>query len=108
MPTTSGARKTIWTETTEVPKYEPLNENLNVDVCVVGAGIAGMMTAYTLAKAGQRVVVLDDGDIGSGETGRTTAHITAALDDRRSLLQHRIDARRRGRAPGRAKPYGRD
>ncbi len=82
MPTTSGAKTSIWVDTAEVPKYGPLNENLKVDVCVVGAGIAGMSTAYMLAKAGQRVVVLDDGDIGSGETSRTTAHITAALDDR--------------------------
>jgi choline dehydrogenase-like flavoprotein len=82
MPKTSGAKTSIWVDTAEVPKYGPLNENLKVDVCVVGAGIAGMSTAYMLAKAGQRVVVLDDGDIGSGETSRTTAHITAALDDR--------------------------
>jgi glycine/D-amino acid oxidase-like deaminating enzyme/nitrite reductase/ring-hydroxylating ferredoxin subunit len=82
MPTTSGAKTSIWVDTAQIPKYQPLNEDMTVDVCVVGAGIAGMMTAYTLAKAGQRVVVLDDGDIGSGETGRTTAHITAALDDR--------------------------
>src|SRR5688572_22562381 len=82
MPTTSGETTSIWTATAEVPKYQPLNENLTVDVCVIGAGIAGMTTAYMLAKAGQRVAVLDDGDIGSGETGRTTAHLTAALDDR--------------------------
>ncbi len=82
MPTTSGETTSVWTATANVPKYAPLTENLNVDVCVVGAGIAGMSTAYTLAKGGKRVVVIDDGDIGSGETGRTTAHITAALDDR--------------------------
>ena len=82
MSSTSGETTSIWSATAEVPKYQPLNEDLTVDVCVVGAGIAGMTTAYMLAKAGQRVVVLDDGDIGGGETGRTTAHITAALDDR--------------------------
>ena len=82
MPTTSGETTSIWTATAEVPKYQPLNEDLTVDVCIVGAGIAGMTTAYTLAKGGQRVCVIDDGDIGSCETGRTTAHITAALDDR--------------------------
>ena len=82
MLTGSGEPKSIWAETAEVPSFEPLNLNSNTDVCVVGAGIAGMMSAYCLAKAGKRVMVLDDGGIGSGETGRTTAHITAALDDR--------------------------
>lgn len=48
---------------------------------IVGAGIAGMTTAYLLARAGRAVVVIDDGPIAGGETGRTTAHITAALDD---------------------------
>ena len=52
------------------------------DVCVVGAGIAGMTTGYLLARAGKSVVVLDDGFIGGGMTGRTTAHLVTALDDR--------------------------
>jgi glycine/D-amino acid oxidase-like deaminating enzyme/nitrite reductase/ring-hydroxylating ferredoxin subunit len=52
------------------------------DVCVVGAGIAGLSTAYQLTKRGQRVLVLDDGPIGGGQTGRTTAHLSSALDDR--------------------------
>ena len=82
MSTTSGVKSTLWIETADVPKYNPLTQDLTVDVCVVGAGIAGLSTAYELAKAGQRVAVVEDGDIGSGETGRTTAHITAALDDR--------------------------
>jgi glycine/D-amino acid oxidase-like deaminating enzyme/nitrite reductase/ring-hydroxylating ferredoxin subunit len=49
---------------------------------VVGAGIAGLTTAYLLTRAGKAVVVIDDGPIGNGETGRTTAHLTAALDER--------------------------
>lgn len=77
-----GETRSVWVETFEMPTFEPLCEDVTADVCVVGAGIAGMMTAYELAKAGKRVVVLDDGGVGSGETGRTTAHITAALDDR--------------------------
>ena len=40
------------------------------------------MTAYLLAQAGRKVIVLDDSRIGNGETGRSTAHLTAALDDR--------------------------
>src|SRR5688500_10649607 len=40
-----------------------------------------MTTAYLLAQAGRRVVVLDDGPVAGGETGRTTAHLSWALDD---------------------------
>jgi glycine/D-amino acid oxidase-like deaminating enzyme/nitrite reductase/ring-hydroxylating ferredoxin subunit len=49
---------------------------------IVGAGIAGLSVAYCLLKAGKNVVVVEDGYVGSGETGRTTAHIVNALDDR--------------------------
>ena len=63
-------------------KFEKLSKNISVDVVIVGGGIAGLSTAYILSKAGKRVAVLDDGYIGSGETGHTTAHITHALDDR--------------------------
>src|SRR5436190_21507113 len=51
-------------------------------VCIVGGGIAGLTTAYLLAKAGQQVTVVDDGLIGGGETCRTTAHLSNAIDDR--------------------------
>ena len=68
--------------TTEVPQFQPLTQDLRTNVCVIGAGIAGMTTAYLLARAGRAVVVIDDGPIGGGETSRTTAHLTAALDDR--------------------------
>lgn len=74
--------RSVWMETERAPEFPPLAENISADVCVVGAGMAGMMTAYQLAKAGKRVIVLDDGAVGGGETGRTTAHIASALDDR--------------------------
>ncbi len=64
------------------PGYKPLARNTQVDVCVVGAGIAGLTTAYLLLKEGKTVVVLDDGPVVSGETERTTAHAVTALDDR--------------------------
>jgi glycine/D-amino acid oxidase-like deaminating enzyme len=73
--------------TADVPTYSPLTEDAECDVCIVGAGIAGLTTAYTLARAGQRVIVLDDGPVGGGETGRTTAHLSWALDDYYSQIE---------------------
>ena len=64
------------------PEYPPLTENARADACVIGAGIAGLTTAYLLAKKGKKVVVIDDGPIGGGMTCRTTAHLSNAIDDR--------------------------
>ena len=69
-------------DTAEIPLESPLTERVTADVCIVGAGIAGMTTAYLLAKEGKSVVILDDGPIGGGMTARTTAHLVTALDDR--------------------------
>ena len=82
MHSDSGHTTSVWMDTTEVPQFQPLTQDLRSNVCVIGAGIAGMTTAYLLARAGRAVVLIDDGPIGGGETSRTTAHLTAALDDR--------------------------
>ncbi len=76
-----------WLDTVRIEDRPALDEDLNVDACVIGAGIAGMTTAYLLAKEGRRVVVLEDGSIAGGMTGFTTAHLTSALDDRYSELK---------------------
>lgn len=82
MQSDSGRTTSVWMATTEVPQFQSLTQDIRTNVCVIGAGIAGMTTAYLLARAGRAVVLIDDGPIGGGETGRTTAHLTAALDDR--------------------------
>jgi glycine/D-amino acid oxidase-like deaminating enzyme/nitrite reductase/ring-hydroxylating ferredoxin subunit len=78
--------RSLWMDV-EMPATEPLAHGVRCDVCVVGAGIAGLSTAYQLARAGARVVVLDEGPIGRGETGRTSAHLSNALDDRYEWLE---------------------
>ncbi|HXF62993.1 MAG TPA: FAD-dependent oxidoreductase [Caldilineaceae bacterium] len=81
----SGATTSLWmaaSETGASATPASLTGDLHVDVCVVGAGIAGLTTAYLLARHGRQVAVLDDGPIGGGETGRTTAHLSNAIDDR--------------------------
>jgi glycine/D-amino acid oxidase-like deaminating enzyme len=64
----------------------PLAADASCDVCIVGAGVAGVLTAERLASMGYSVIVLDAGPIAGGETSRTTAHISNALDDRYSTL----------------------
>jgi len=79
----SGYTDSSWFSNLRGPlRFNKLNQNISVDVAIVGGGIAGITTAYLLSKSGESVAVLEDGYIGSGETGRTTAHITHALDDR--------------------------
>ncbi|MFN2509116.1 MAG: NAD(P)/FAD-dependent oxidoreductase, partial [Chthoniobacterales bacterium] len=78
----AGERISLWEATSEAGALNPLRENTRADVCIVGAGIAGLSVAYRLASEGRSVVVIDDGLVGRGMTGRTTAHIVNALDDR--------------------------
>lgn len=79
---TAGRHISFWIDTIEPDKAWPLKEDLVTDVVIVGGGIAGLTTAYCLTRAGKKVVVVEDGLIGSGETGHTTAHLVTALDDR--------------------------
>lgn len=96
MEPTSGTTLSSWMATADIPGRPALTEDSHATVCVVGAGIAGMTTAYLLAREGKSVIVLDDGPIGGGMTGRTTAHLVTALDDRYVELErfHGEDAAR--------------
>lgn len=72
----------LWHGTAATPRFEPLRGDVHTDVVIVGAGITGLTAALLLAEKGRRVVVVEKETIGSGETGNTTAHITAAIDAR--------------------------
>ena len=77
----SGHSQSLWMEV-RLPSFPSLNSNMNADVCIVGAGIVGLTCAYTLAKEGKSLIVLDQGSVAGGQTARTTAHLTWVLDDR--------------------------
>jgi glycine/D-amino acid oxidase-like deaminating enzyme/nitrite reductase/ring-hydroxylating ferredoxin subunit len=65
-----------------IPALPRIDSDERADVCVVGAGMAGLSTAYFLARQGADVLVIDDGPVAGGETSRTTAHLSCVLDDR--------------------------
>jgi glycine/D-amino acid oxidase-like deaminating enzyme/nitrite reductase/ring-hydroxylating ferredoxin subunit len=77
----SGHTTSLWMATADVPEEPSLTASVEADVCVIGAGMAGLSTAYCLACEGKSVVVLDDGRMGSGMTQRTTAHLSNVIDD---------------------------
>lgn len=74
--------RSFWQITARVPSLEPLRADAAADVCVVGAGIAGLSTAYHLLRAGRSVVVLDGRGVAAGMSSFTTAHLSNAIDDR--------------------------
>jgi glycine/D-amino acid oxidase-like deaminating enzyme/nitrite reductase/ring-hydroxylating ferredoxin subunit len=88
MRSDSGNTVSVWMDTSKMPTFTALEEDLSCDVCIVGAGIVGLTTAYHLVKEGVDVVILDDGPVCGGETSRTTAHLTCVLDDRFQWLEH--------------------
>src|SRR5437588_93856 len=57
----SGQTTSIWMDRASVPNYPALAHDADTRVCVVGAGIAGLTTAYLLSKQGQNVIVPDEG-----------------------------------------------
>ena len=56
---------------------KPLKENISVETVIIGAGMAGVLTAYELRRRGKPCVILEAKRIGSGQTGNTTRKITS-------------------------------
>lgn len=81
---TSGEQEPVWIHTEPYknrPKYEKLAQDLETDVCIIGAGIAGISAAFELVKEGKNVVLIEARDVLSGETGRTSGHLSTSLGD---------------------------
>lgn len=76
----SGQTTSVWMSEA-VPTVPPLATGAHADVCIVGAGMAGITTAYCLMKEGKSIIVLDDSRPGGGMTQRTTAHLSNEIDD---------------------------
>jgi glycine/D-amino acid oxidase-like deaminating enzyme/nitrite reductase/ring-hydroxylating ferredoxin subunit len=85
--------RTLWWDTVKgAEEYPPLTGDQRVDVAVVGAGITGLTAARLLVREGKRVAVLDQGRVGSGTTGGTTAHVTQVPDLRYHQLRSKWGA----------------
>jgi glycine/D-amino acid oxidase-like deaminating enzyme/nitrite reductase/ring-hydroxylating ferredoxin subunit len=76
----------LWMDVKVAPGAVPLQSDAECDVVIIGAGIAGISTAYELALEGSRVMVIDRGRIAGGITARTTAHLAPLCDDLTSAM----------------------
>lgn len=79
-----GGSQSYWidsTENTDFPSLDLLanlsTDGLDVDTAIIGGGIAGLTAASILKEAGQKIAVVDMGNIVQGVTGHTTAKITS-------------------------------
>ena len=68
-----GEPVSLWVATAGTTDYPALRGDVEVDVAVIGAGIAGMTAALALKRAGRTVAVLETARVGTGEIGR--AHV---------------------------------
>lgn len=76
----------VWSSTESSPSYPALSGNIYADVAIVGAGITGLSTAYHLSRAGKKVVILEQFQVGKGTTGSSTGNLYAPIDERLSSI----------------------
>lgn len=69
-----------WQDVSVGREFPKLDHDAEADLVIVGAGLAGLLTAYTLAKEGKHVIVLEKDRLGSGATSYTTAFLTQLID----------------------------
>lgn len=81
-----------WYQTTQVenPPRSRLNFELDVDVCVIGGGLAGLTTAREIARRGWSVAVLEAGRVGGGASGRNTGFVLPGFAENVDTMIERI------------------
>ena len=76
----------IWEQTAQLPEFEPLRGDIRADALVIGGGLAGLLCAHELTRAGLRCVVAEAGRICGGTTKNTTAKLTV----QHGLIFHKL------------------
>ena len=69
--------ESIWCNRIRLPRFSPLEGPVSTDVLIIGGGMAGLLCAYQLKKAGASCIVAERTRIASGVTGNTTAKLTS-------------------------------
>ncbi len=67
----------FWLNSFKINSFDKLNEDIDVDVCIVGGGLTGITTAYYLSKQGYKIALIEKNTLLSKTSGHTTAKITS-------------------------------
>src|SRR5437763_11497061 len=86
---TTSAANSLWLSTAPASEYPTLTNRVDVDVAVIGGGIAGLTAGVLLKHDGARVAVLEGARVGTGVTGCTTAKVSALQATLYSTIQNR-------------------
>jgi glycine/D-amino acid oxidase-like deaminating enzyme len=69
----------IWLDEVAPDVYASLHEDATADVAIVGAGIAGVATAYHLARAGVKPIVLEARTVAEAASGRNAGFLLVGV-----------------------------
>jgi len=69
--------KSYWQESVNKNKYPSLDRDTTTDVCIIGGGIVGILTAYMLVDKGYGVTIVEKEEMCMGVTSNTTAKLTS-------------------------------
>lgn len=78
--------ESYWLASTSQTSHPPLDDDITVDVAIIGGGMVGITSAHLLTQEGFKVAVIEADRIIQGTTGHTTAKITS----QHSLIYDRI------------------
>ena len=80
MPEPFPLAPSLWAATApSAPATPPLESSAHADVCVIGAGYAGLSTALALAERGVQTIVLEAREPGWGGSGRNGGQVIPGL-----------------------------
>ncbi len=78
--------ESLWYSSAKMPRFSSLKGDLDTDVLIIGGGMAGVLCAHMLQRAGIDYALVEAREIGSGVTGCTTAKITS----QHGLIYHKL------------------
>ena len=78
--------ESLWQSSVKMPRFSSLKGDMDTDVLIIGGGMAGVLCAWMLQRAGVDYVLAEAREIGSGVTGCTTAKLTS----QHGLIYHKL------------------